>query len=207
MRKSTVLTAVVLLVLSFGAWLFLANPLSKDSGLVRKAALAFMEDLQFKDFRSSSLYHHELERDRVDVGRTLEKLFLVKPELLDILDYKIVKLEIDKSGDRARVLLRTKYKRLNYDEKPQDGEALLYWIKRHPQCPLGATCSAERKCLDEFGKLLLRPEEKKEKNPKPHEGDTANPDLTADHFVCDPDAERQWYMNLDSTLKEKRYNY
>lgn len=217
MRKSTVVTAVILVVLSFGAWLFLANPLSRDAGLVRAAALAFMEDLQFKDFRSSSLYHHELERDRVDVGRTLEKLFLVKPELLNILEFKIVKLDIDKSGDRARVLLRTKYKRLNYDEKPQDGEAILYWIKRHPQCPLGATCSAEKKCMDEFDKVLYRPEEKndkererereKETRPKPPEGDAANPAMTKEHFVCDPEAKFQWYMNLDSTLKEKRYNY
>jgi hypothetical protein len=195
-----------------GAWVFLANPFSADSGLVRNASLAFMEDLQFKDFRSSSLYHHELERDRVDIGRTLEKLFLVKPELLDIIDYRIAKLDIDKSGDRARVLVRSRYKRLNYDEKPQDGEILLYWIKRHPQCPLGGKCQGTAgagQCVNEFGKVILKPkdEKKKEDSQAQLKGDAANPDLSEEHFVCDPEREPQWAMNLDSTLKEKRYNY
>lgn len=212
MRKSTVISIMAIATVGLGAWVFLANPFSADSGLVRNASLAFMEDLQFKDFRSSSLYHHELERDRVDIGRTLEKLFLVKPELLDIIDYRIAKLDIDKSGDRARVLVRSRYKRLNYDEKPQDGEILLYWIKRHPQCPLGGKCQGTAgvgQCVDEFGKVILKPkdEKKKEDSQAQLKGDAANPDLSEEHFVCDPEREPQWAMNLDSTLKEKRYNY
>lgn len=209
MRNSTIVTLVILAVLGAGAWIFLAEPFSKDTGLVKKAALAFMEDLQFKDFRSSSLYHHELERDRVDIGRTLEKLFLVKPELLDIIDYRIVKMDVDSSGDRARVKIRSRYKRLNHDEEPKDGELLLYWIKRHPQCPIGASCSVDGRCVDEFGKLLLKPEDedKKKKNSKPIQADEVDPGMTDQHFSCSPEREHQWFMNLDSTLKEKRYNY
>ena len=38
-------------------------------------------------------------------GKALEQLFQVKPELLDIMDYRIKKAEADATGERARVLL------------------------------------------------------------------------------------------------------
>lgn len=203
MRKSSAMTVVILALLGVGTWVFLTNPFSVDSGTVKAISLKFMEDLQFKDFRSSSLYHHKLERDRVDIGRTLEKLFMIKPEFLDLMDYRIVKVDVDSSGDRARVLVSTRYKRLNMNAKPEDGEILLYWLKRHPDCPIGAACQGGR-CIDEFGHGSIKEptdeeirEAKLEKKPEPQ----------PEPIMCDVAAPAQWFMNLDSTLKDKKYNY
>ncbi len=210
MRKTTVISVLVLAALGVGTWLFLVNPFNSDIGIVRETSKTFMEDLQFKDFRSSSLYHHKLEKDRVDIGRTLEKLFLVKPEMLDIKDYRIVKAEVDSSGDRARVLVESRYRRLNFDDEPNTGEIILYWMKRHPDCPIGGTCQ-QSVCVDEQGDRILRAnyENKKKDHAAKVRGDQeeANVEDDPEDFRCDPMAEDQWYMNLDSTLKEKRYNY
>lgn len=203
MRKSTLMSVLVLAVLGAGAWLFLNNPFDADSGVVRQVSLKFMEDLQFKDFRSSSLYHHELERDRVDIGQTLEKLFMIKPEFLDLMEYRISKIEVDSSGERARVLVKTKFKRLNMNSKPEEGEIILYWLKRHPDCPIGATCQSGR-CIDEFGKGSIdtpTEEEIREANRK------KLPEPEPEPIMCEDAAKPQWFMNLDSTLKEKKYNY
>lgn len=197
------ITVVVLALLGVGTWVFLNNPFNPDAGTVEAISLKFMEDLQFKDFRSSSLYHHKLERDRVDIGRTLEKLFLLKPEFLDLMSYRIVKIDMDDSGTRARVLVNTKFKRLNMNAKPEEGEVILYWLKRHPDCPIGATCQQER-CMDEFGKQsLYKPTEEEIREAKRKN----QPDPTEDPIICDATAKSQWFMNLDSTLKDKKYNY
>lgn len=209
MRKTTIITAIVLACLGLGTWLFLANPFNQNLGLVQDVSLTFMEDIQFKDFRSSSLYHHKLERDRVDIGKTIEKLFLMKPEGLDIQEYRIVKAEVDSSGDRARVLIETKFRRLNMKDKAETGEVLLYWMKRHPDCPIGSTCPDGR-CVDEYGEVIDRDDyegksrTKKKADSKESEEDEAS---EPSEFRCDPMAEDAWFMNLDSTLKEKRYNY
>ncbi|MEZ4460869.1 MAG: hypothetical protein R3E66_14295 [bacterium] len=203
MRKSTLVTLIALAVLGAGTWVFLTNPFSPDASLIQKVSLKFMEDLQFKDFRSSSLYHHKLERDRVDIGKTLETLFMIKPEFLDLMDYRISKVDIDESGERARVLVTTKFKRLNMKSKPEEGELILYWMKRHPDCPIGATCQVGR-CVDEFGKGSIR---------TPTEAEIAEarrkdkPDPQPEPMMCDSNAQPAWFMNLDSTLKEKKYNY
>lgn len=197
------LTVLALVGLGLGTWVFLNNPFDSDSGFVKEISLKFMEDLQFKDFRSSSLYHHKLERDRVDIGQTLEKLFMIKPEFLDLMSYRISKIEVDSSGDRARALVNTKFKRLNMNSKPEEGEIILYWMKRHPDCPIGAMCVASR-CTDEFGEgSMSEPTKeeirealaKKEPEPKP------------EPLLCDSTAKPAWFMNLDSTLKDKKYNY
>lgn len=203
MRKSTILTVVGLVGLGLGTWVFLNNPFDSDSGFVREISLKFMEDLQFKDFRSSSLYHHKLERDRVDIGQTLEKLFMIKPEFLDLMSYRIAKIEVDSSGDRARVLVNTKFKRLNMNSKPEEGEIILYWMKRHPDCPIGASCVVDR-CNDEFGKIsMTEPTEKEIREAQAKK----EPEPQPEPLMCDANAGPAWFMNLDSTLKDKKYNY
>ena len=207
MRKTTVFTFVVLTVLSVGGYLFIEQPFAGDRGRVVALSERFMEDLQFKDFRSSSLYHHELERGRVDVGRTIERLFLIKPEMLDIREWRVVKGEIDSTGERARVHFSVKFQRLNLEKEPEEGEVILYWIKRHPDCPLGASCGEDAVCVDEFGEVLKRPKEDEREGREKQVGDAAEAEPTEEPFACDPKAEARWFMNLDSTLKEKRYNY
>jgi hypothetical protein len=204
MRKTTIASIVVVAVLGVAAWIVLAKPFSPGAQKVDSLSRKWMEDLQFKDFRASSLYHHELDRGRVDIGRTLERLFLVKPEMLDIIDYRIVKTEVDSSGRRARVKVEARYKRLNKDKKPQEADLMLYWMKRHPDCPIGATCP-DGTCVNEFGEPVEKTEEDEQSRrdgtdaPEPVEG------KAEDTYTCDTSAERAWFMNLDSTLKEKPY--
>ena len=212
MRKTNRWSLLLLVGLGIAAYLFLNNPFLPDRSHVEELSQRFMEDLQFKDFRSSALYHHVLDRDRVDVGRTLETLFLVKPEMLDIREYRIIKAEIDSSGDRARVHLNTKFQRLNLKKEPEEGEVILYWLKRHPDCPVGASCPTGI-CVDEFQEVIHRPKKDEEKkgsrsnnsNKEAERRDRVETGLTGKSYQCSPDKEKQWFMNLDSTLKEKRY--
>lgn len=203
MRKSTLITLAIAAALGLGVYVVVANPFSPEQNKINELSRKWMEDLQFKDFRSSSLYHHKLDRDRVDIGRAIERLFLVKPEMLDILDYNIVKAEVDSSGERARVKVNVRYKKLNKDKKPKEGRLMLYWMKRHPDCPIGGRCPSGT-CVDEFGKPI-----DKTTDEGPDHGSPRNAPEPAkssnDTYTCNPAATHQWYMNLDSTLKEKAY--
>lgn len=211
MRKTSILTIIVLLVLGAAVYLVTAGPLNTDLRLINQLSMDFMEDLQFKDFRRSASYHHRLEHDRVDVGNTLEKLFMVKPESLDIQSYRIIKSELDSSGDRARVHLRTRIHRLNMKNEPEDGELILYWMRRNPDCPIGASCVSGA-CQNEAGEALYfaydshRPIRASE-TAKYETEKNIEEDKVPKPLVCDAAATPRWYMNLDSTLKEKRYNY
>lgn len=207
MRKTTIATILVALVIGGGIWLVLAGPINTDQRLVRGLSMKFMEDLQFKDFRRSSSYHHHLEKDRVDIGKTLEKLFLVKPESLDIREYTIVKSDVDSTGKRARVHIRTKFQRLNMKDEPEEGELILYWMLRHPDCPIGAGCTSGF-CVNEASEqLYMKQGANKPIRESELDEDDKKKDDAPEKIACDPDAEERWFMNLDSTLKEKRYNY
>ena len=213
MRRSTWISLAVLAALGAGAYLFLADPFTsaQGAGQIDDYAKMFMEDVQFKDFRRASNYHHELERDRMDIGRAIETIFLVKPEMLEIREYRIVRTTLSSQNTRGRTLVRTKYKRLNVAKEPEEKDIVLYWIKRHPNCPMGATCGPEGTCVDEFGKVPLKPKEDDKKKKKSSsraqavQGDEADPEMSDKPYVCDPLREHQWYMNLDSSLKSKRY--
>ena len=77
-------------------------------------ALDFLEDIQFKDFASAAGYHAPDLIESVDIPFLLQRLFAVKPEALDIMDYEIVFAEIDSSELRARVKSRVKVKLLSF---------------------------------------------------------------------------------------------
>lgn len=209
MRKSTVITLVVVALLSAGAWLALSKPWSSDLGMVEDFSKRFMEDLKFRDFRSSSLYSHPLDQDRLDIGRALEKLFLVKPEMLDLMDYRIRRAELDSSGERASVIVSSRFKVLNRDKEPQEKELKLYWIRRHPDCPLGGTCPADGLCADESGRTMSKTELNSragsDKGDPRGKADATVDETSGEHWACDPAKERAWFMNIDSTLEEKSY--
>lgn len=207
MRKTTVITILVVMVMGgvFAA-LFLGPKFGKTAA-VNSLAKKFLSDVQFKDFRQAALYHHKLERGRVDIGRTIEKLFLLKPEMIDIREFRIVKSAID--GNRARVHMNAKFQRLNMKKEPEEGEIVLYFLKRNPDCPIGGKCKGGY-CYDEFDKKIARPEKAKKKKKKTNvgkEGDILDPELTKKNYSCTVGAPDEWFMNLDSTLKEKRYNH
>ena len=212
MRKSTVATIIVVLVCAVIAFLTMGGSLNQDVRIVRDLSMQFMEDLQFKDFRRSASYHHKLEHDRVDIGKTLEKFFLVKHESLDIQSFRIIKSDVDSSGDRARVHIRTRIHRLNMTDEPEDRELILYWMLRNPDCPIGAKC-VDGECIGSTGEALwfadgkhkpLRASEAQKFIDKAQKSDKLKP---PNKLSCETGAQERWFMNLDSTLKEKRYNY
>ncbi len=98
--------------ISGGAFSTLGLLLGGDRGELRRVALAFLEDIQFKDFTSAAGYHSPETRDSVDIPFLIQRLFTVRPEALDIMDYEVVFAEIDESGLRARVKLRVTVKLL-----------------------------------------------------------------------------------------------
>jgi hypothetical protein len=111
---------------SGGAFSTLGLALGGDRGALRRIALSFLEDIQFKDFVSAAGYHAPDTRDGVDIPFLLQRLFTVRPEALDIMDYDIVFAEIDSGGLRARVKLRVKVKLL-LNALIKEQEVLLYF--------------------------------------------------------------------------------
>ena len=69
--------------------------LGGDRGDLRRIALSFLEDLEFKDFESAALYHAPGVRDSVDIPFLIQRLFTVRPEALEVMDYDVVFAELD----------------------------------------------------------------------------------------------------------------
>lgn len=209
MRKSTVISILVVVAVGVGLAVVVLKPFSTGASTVRHLSQLFMEDLQYKDFRSSALYHHADDQGRIDIGRALEELFVVKPELLDIMDFRFKKVQVDSSGERARVLVETRYRVLNKDDKPQRAELMLYWMKRHPDCPLGGSCVAGQ-CRDDRGPMraVLKDDEEAARRTPLAPGSRAAPKAKLGQIVtCDASKEDRWVMNMDSTLKQKDYRH
>ena len=135
MKKAV--TALLVLALLLGGYLGVAHvsggafstlglALGGDRGALRRVALAFLEDIQFKDFVSAASYHAPDIRDNVDIPFLIQRLFTVRPEALDIMDYDVVFAEIDSGGLRARVKLRVKVKLL-LNALIDEREVILYF--------------------------------------------------------------------------------
>lgn len=143
MKKA--LTALLVLALLLGAYLGAAHlsggafpalglALGGDRGELRRTALQFLEDIQFKDFEKAASYHAPELQETVDIPFLLQRLFAVKPEALDIMDYDIVFSELDSSGLRARVKARVKAKLL-VNERVEEREIILYFHRDTPADP------------------------------------------------------------------------
>lgn len=143
MKKALILVAV--LALTFGAYLGVAHfsggafptlglPLGGQRGVVRRMALKFMEDIQFKDFKQAASYHPPEIRDSVDIPFLLWRLFKVKPEALDFMKYEVVLADMDESQLRSRVKLRNKVKIL-LDDSIQEKELMLYFHRASKTAP------------------------------------------------------------------------
>ena len=63
-----------------------------------------------------------------------EILFLVKPEMLDILEYEVVMVDVDRSGLRARVRTRLKVKDL-IQGKVREKQVMLYFAREDAASP------------------------------------------------------------------------
>ncbi len=136
MKKSSLAFILVILVLGayfaydaqWGESLFLGL-FSEDLKIVNNASLSFMEDIKFKDFDKAASYHSPEDRKKVNIPRLIERLFHIKPELIDIMHYEILESSLDSSKKRARVKIKAKVRILN-SEKIKNPELILYFHKK-----------------------------------------------------------------------------
>ena len=117
---------------SGGSFNTMGLPLGGDAGELRRTALSFWEDIQFKDFQSAAEYHAPELQDSVDIPFLIQRIFAMKPELLDIMEYEIVFAEVDSSGLRARVKTRLKLKEL-VRENIREQEVILYFHRENAE--------------------------------------------------------------------------
>jgi hypothetical protein len=102
--------------------------LSPDAHYVEQKTLDFMEDVRYKDFKKAASYHTAAERKTVDIPNLIERIFAIKPEFLDILRYQVSAVDLDRSGERARVHVKAVVKVLNTKEI-KEPEVIYYWFK------------------------------------------------------------------------------
>jgi hypothetical protein len=140
-----IVTALLVLTFLTGGYLGVAHvsggvfwtmglALGGDRGALRRLALSFLEDIQFKDFVSAAGYHAPDIRDSVDIPFLIQRLFTVRPEALDIMDYEVAFAEIDSGGLRARVKLRVKVKFL-MRALIEEQEVMLYFERESVDDP------------------------------------------------------------------------
>lgn len=120
--------------LSGGVFPTLGLPIGGARGQLRRMATSFLEDIQFKDFKAAASFHAPAVRDSVDIPYLIERLFKVKPELLDIMDYDVAFVDLDSSGRRARVKMRVKVKFLG-NERIAERELMLYFYRDSRESP------------------------------------------------------------------------
>lgn len=101
---------------------------SKDAQEIVKMGQKFMESIQYKDFKSASQFSLPEQKASLDIPVLIERLFQVKPEMMDMNNVQVISHDFDTSGDRARLRMRADVKFLNSNElrKP---EILLYFKK------------------------------------------------------------------------------
>lgn len=101
---------------------------SQDAKTIEQMTLQFLEDVRFKDFARAASYHSVSDRKKVDIARLIEEKFAIKPELLDVLRYEVIDVELDSTGNRGKVKTRTVARILNTEEV-KDLELMFYWEK------------------------------------------------------------------------------
>ena len=70
----------------------------------------------------------------MDIPFLLERLFLVKPEFLDIMAFEVVMADLDSTGNRGRVKTRVKVKEL-VSNQIRDKEIMLYFQRVDRESP------------------------------------------------------------------------
>jgi len=111
---------------SGGSFPTLGLPIGGERADLRSITLQFIEDVKFKDFEKAATYHHPDKQDTLDIPFYIERLFLIKPEALDVMSYEIVFVEMDSSKLRGRVKARIKCKNL-IRENIHEKEAIFFF--------------------------------------------------------------------------------
>ena len=119
---------------SGGAFPTLGLPIGGAEAHLRSVTLQFWEDIQFKDFDKAASYHPPDKQAGVDIPYLIERMFVLKPEGLDVISYEIVFAEVDSSELRARVKTRVKVKNL-VNNDINDREIMLYYFRDSPDSP------------------------------------------------------------------------
>ena len=108
-----------------------------ETKLLEGLAYDFLEDLQYKDFDRAATYHTFADQGNADIPNLIERLFLMKPEQLNIRDIRIVSVDLDRGGSRARTFFKTTVEQLNSTGKSREEtnrerevEGILYWHRR-----------------------------------------------------------------------------
>src|SRR5690242_5570597 len=73
-----------------------------DKQRVEERANDFLEAIQFKDFVRAATNHSDKDQAGRDIPRLIEAKFQVKPELLDIKSFEILRVDLAGKGDRAK---------------------------------------------------------------------------------------------------------
>jgi hypothetical protein len=102
--------------------------LSPETRQLAELSGKFLEDIQYKDFKAAAGYSSPEDREKADIPALIERIFKIKPEQLDINQIEVLSADLDSTGRRARVKLKTEVKLLNTAEL-RSPEVLLYWKK------------------------------------------------------------------------------
>lgn len=119
---------------SGGSFPTLGLPIGGERALLRSMTLQFIEDVKFKDFDKAATYHHPEKQERLDIPYYLERLFLIKPEALDVMSYEIIFAELDSAQLRGRVKARIKCKNL-IREDIQEKETMFFFYRESVASP------------------------------------------------------------------------
>jgi hypothetical protein len=120
--------------LSGGAFYDFGLHLGGARGELRRLSRSFIEDLQFKDFKRAASYHAPDKQASVDIPFIIQRLFVLKPEALDVMSYQIVFAEVDSTDLRGRVKVRVKFKDLVHGDIRQQ-ELILYYERASRSAP------------------------------------------------------------------------
>ncbi len=136
MKKSTV--AFLLVLMAVGGYIVydsqwgrsvLMGFFSEDLARIEEISLTFMEDIKFKDFDKAASHHSPEDRKEVDIPKLIQRLFKIRPELLDLMEYSVLDSSLDSTGTRGRVKMKTKVNVLN-SGKIRNPEFILYYMKQ-----------------------------------------------------------------------------
>lgn len=104
--------------------------LNRDKKALHDKMTGFLEAIQFKDFDKAANYHNEEDRSKRNLAQLIESKFFIKPELLNIMDFRLDRVWITRAGDRGRCLTTSTVRQLNTEEL-RDIEAMFYWAKEN----------------------------------------------------------------------------
>lgn len=136
MKKLVILLALVLcLVIYFSSSHYgvalgpFKLSLEPDKHTIELGMRRFLEDIKFKDFVHAATLHTAADRKVKDIPRLIEDKFQIKPELMDIRDFEVLRVETMSTGHRAKVLVKVFVKLLNSNQDVREVDAVFFFKK------------------------------------------------------------------------------